>query len=79
MRRKYNNYSVGQIIECEIVEAVSTNEFIVSLYGTLIRVRNKTPKGLKPKQKIKLCVTHTKPLSFKLADSSSYDHLNLNI
>lgn len=55
---------VGDHLQAEIIECLSSTELICSFEGDLLRVQNLSANSLKPGQQIHLRVLSTNPLKF---------------
>jgi hypothetical protein len=83
MKHTVHRLRVGDQVWAQIVERVSSTEFIVSFYGDLIRVRNESPNAFVAGDKVLVRATSLSPLSFKLVPQAEAargaNRLNLTI
>lgn len=70
MKKTLNSLSVGEKLSAKVVEIIGENNLIISLYGDLVRVKNKSRKVIKVGDIASLMVISLHPLKFKLAGSS---------
>jgi hypothetical protein len=58
---------INDVISAQVVEQVAPSEYLVSLDGDLIRVKNDTGHSFNPNEYVLLRVVAIKPLGFQLA------------
>jgi hypothetical protein len=68
----------GQTVLAKVIEKISNEVLIVSIYGNLIRVVNETANPIKVNQVIQLTVIHHNPLQFKIT-ARGHGHRDLYI
>jgi hypothetical protein len=60
-------FKINDVVSAQIVEAVSDGEYLVSLDGDMLRVKNSTGHSFNPNEYVLLRVTAIAPLAFQLA------------
>lgn len=66
MKFTLNKLRIGDQVLAQIVENVSSSEFIVSFCGDLVRVRNESLCALSLNEKVLVKVVAVSPLAFQL-------------
>jgi hypothetical protein len=61
-----HNFKVNDVVSAQVTEQVAASEYLVSLDGDLIRVRNTTGHSFNPNEFVLLKVVSVKPLGFQL-------------
>jgi hypothetical protein len=82
MKFTLHKLKIGDQVWAQVVEHVSSEEFIVSFHGDLIRVRNESLKAFALDEKVLVKVTAVNPLSFQLlplGDCREATRLNVSV
>jgi hypothetical protein len=69
MKFTIHKLRVGDLVRAHIVECVGPDVLIVSFQGDLVRVNNKSHRGLRAGDKILVRVTQISPLLFQLVEN----------
>lgn len=59
-------FRIGEVVDGRVEEVLDATELIIALDGHLMRVQNETRKPLKKGEAVKLVVSATAPLAFRL-------------
>ncbi|MEK7355658.1 MAG: hypothetical protein AAB250_04375 [Bdellovibrionota bacterium] len=66
MSASLRQFQIGELVDGRIEEVLERAELIISLDGQLLRVQNETRQAMRVGQMVKLVVSATAPLAFKL-------------
>jgi hypothetical protein len=70
MKHIIHKLRIGDQVWAQIVERVSSTEFIVSFYGDLIRIRNESPNSFVAGDKVLVRAVTLSPLTFRLVPAT---------
>ncbi len=65
------SFNRGQVILAKVIELVSKEVFIVSIYGHLFRVVNESGRTIRNQDVIELKVVQADPLRLKMIDEKN--------
>jgi len=79
MKFTLSRLKVGDTVKAEIVESLSSKEFIINFNGDLIRVKNQGSRRLVPGALVELRVVTVSPFSFHLIERSGSANIDISI
>ena len=66
MQHKIPRLCLGDTVVAEVVEHISSDNYIVSFEGDLLRTRNTSGQSFKVGEHVQLIVTSVEPLGFRI-------------
>jgi len=79
VKKHLTQFKVGQMVQAEVLEKMSSKEFIVNFQGDLVRVANQTGQKIQKGQTVNLIVRSLQPLSFSLAAKHQIQGLHISV
>ena len=68
MKFYFDKLEIGDVVRAQVAEVLDAGQVIISLHGDLARAANETRRVLKEGDSVKLRVSATNPLAFRVVE-----------